>query len=124
MSRAAEVSTGFICVCVPTLAALARRRGPAKPTRSILNGQLNGNWPRSGRRPSSLDLCDRIEMLPDQMKLGAPPVGVVTGIEGGVRARDKEHYRGGGSIDASGEERGGGGAMGIMTTVSIEQTCV
>ena len=62
-------------------------------------------------------------MLPNEMKLGVP-VGVITGIEGGLQNREKENRRGHESIDGSGEEGGGGGAVGIMTTVTIEQTCV
>ena len=122
MIRAAEVSTGLICVCVPTLAALTHRRGPSKPTHSIINGQTKGHSRRSDRRPSSLDLFDRIEMLPSEVGLEYP-VGVVTGIEGGLHKNEKEGGQRYAYMDASGEE-GGGKATGIMTTVSIEQTYV
>jgi len=123
VNRAAEVSTGLICVCVPTLAALAQSRGPLKPTHSIVNGQSNINTRRSARRQSSLDYLDKIEMLPNQGKLKMP-IGVVTGIEGGVHRREKEDGERYGSIDASGDEEVGGEAKGIMTTVRIEQTYV
>ena len=58
---AAEVSTGLICVCIPTLAALKLRRGPLRPTQSIINGQSNGVSYLSARRKGSLDDFDRME---------------------------------------------------------------
>lgn len=62
-------------------------------------------------------------MLPNQGKLKMP-IGVVTGIEGGLHRREKEDGERYGSIDASGDEEVGGEAKGIMTTVRIEQTYV
>lgn len=56
---AAEISTGILCVCLPTLAALGHRRR-RRPSSSILNGQ---SYPRSTRcfgpdQPTSLNEKD------------------------------------------------------------------
>jgi len=142
----AEVATGIICVCLPTLAALTHRR-PRGPTTSIVNGQSNSRTGRSAgaqsyynRRKQPHDSDDQTlfhngdylelrEGANNGASLGAkvPQTAVVTGIIGGARASSTELAR-----DGRGEGGGRGeygeemeqGVGNIVKTVRIEQSYV
>ena len=62
-------------------------------------------------------------MLPNRRGLEIP-IGVVTGIEGGLQKRKREDTEDDGFISASEEEAGGCDKKSIMTTVRIEQSYV
>ena len=131
-TRAAEISTGLICVCIPTLAALVTRPHSLKPTRSIVNGEYNSRHGQlSGKRPPpSLDeqnLFDRvdIELQEDNFNatgLRIPESVVVTGIEGGNKRPSILGIQDGGSVDSHEERDERTNGMGIMKTVRIEQS--
>lgn len=94
--RAEEISTRLICVCVPELAAFARRRRhPIKPSDSILNGAATTRRinPYESMRHGSSDeqaLWDGIK-LKETQSFGntgifeAFPAAIVTDIESGVK---------------------------------------
>ena len=103
-NSAAEISTGIICVCLPTLAALGHRRR-RRPSTSILNGQ---SYPRSTRRfdpdqPTSLNEKDLYNTEDSGVRGNGsqhsdlvPQYAVVTAIRGGATSPPavKEDVRG------------------------------
>jgi len=128
----AEISTGLVCVCVPTLAPLAHRRTPARPTASIIAG-ASGSRRLGSKKPESLDeqgLWDRGDLELQQQASypnfsgGGPLKGtVVTGIEGGVRGPNSKRGAGD-SADSVEESEDAHRPGGILTTVSVEQSYV
>lgn len=127
--RAAEITTGLICVCCPPLAILAHRHGPQKPTRSILNGESGSRSTNlSGRRrPTSTDeeiLFDKGDMEL-QHRDTVHSSTMVTGVVGGARTYKKKASF---EIQEStlGDREGGvvseDHIAGIMRTVRVEQT--
>ena len=88
--REAEVSMGLICVCIPTLAPLARKRGPSRPSHSIINGTTvvrRKYYGGSAIQSTSLDDDRLFDILAaGHSALVQPPVAVVTGIVGGLDA--------------------------------------
>ena len=139
-SSAAEVSTGLICVCIPTLAPLAYRRRPVRPSESVLNGESRSrriHLPGT-KTSTSLDeqeLWSKVDLELQQQHgsshtvgIRAPPTAVVTGIEGGL---EKPVLQDGGHrmYDTAFENRGGdldepSRAMDILTTVRMEHSYV
>ena len=101
-NRTAEISSGVICVCIPTLAPLTRRRRPVRPSHSILQGLSESRKTHLGmkkRQPAtSLDERELWGGASEELDLqeplsthtrrysrqGPPDVAVFTGIEGGV----------------------------------------
>ena len=91
----AEVSSGLICVCIPTLAALGHRR-PLKPATSILNSRCTKFSGRKG--PSSLDeenLFDKGDLELGERRFSSacnqvPLSAVITGIKGGPESLRKQ----------------------------------
>ena len=135
--RAAEITTGLICVCIPELAAFGRYRHSSRPSQSILNGAAvtRRSHPYSTMKRNSLDgqaLCDGIRLeegrsITSNIKREIPalPMGVVVvDIEGGVslpqeRSGEKD-VLGEGKAHSGGEDAGP--KLGIMTSVRLEQT--
>lgn len=128
----AEISTGLICVCVPTLAPLAHRRKPARPTASIIAG-ASGSRRMGNKKPDSLDeqgLWDRGDLELQQQASypsfsGRGPLKgiVITGIQGGVRRPSAKHGAGD-SADSVDESEDAHRPGGILTTVSVEQSYI
>lgn len=131
VGRAAEVSTGVICVCAPPLAILAHRHAPQRPTRSIMNGDSNSRSANlSGRRrPTSTDeeiLFDRgdLELQHRDVKMASGTV--VTGVVGGATSHGEQ--AGGFEVhesrvaDRDGIIKGEDHITGIMRTVRMEQS--
>ena len=132
------MSAGLICVCVPTLAALAHRRRPTRPSDSIVQGRTNSrhiNFP-GPKTYTSLDeqgLWDgsNVELQrrnSDIVGVLVPPAAVVTGIRGGWDAKYKLEGEDG-SLDTgrtrTGEELDAANrAAGIVTTVRMEHSYV
>lgn len=124
----AEVSTGIICVCLPTLAALARpnRRGP---TASIMNGQSNSRGQSYYRRKQLGDSDDQTLVSGNYLELGernhdnpgvqVPQRTVVTGIEGGTHSSEFHQDHG---IAMAGYEADLVQGPAILKTVRIEQS--
>ena len=134
ISSIAEVSTGIICVCLPTLGAFTRRRCRG-PSISIVNGDSNMqsviSSPRKQNLVLNIDLFDReyIELEPDssqQIDFQGIPSGVASRVRGGSISRNV----GGSSRIAQGiipigiQEVSDPSAqeMKIVKTVSIEQS--
>lgn len=84
---AAEISTGIICACLPTLAALGhpRRR---QPSTSILNGKSYPRSPRSfgSHKPTGLDerYLFSTEFLASRELESESQFAVITAIRGGT----------------------------------------
>ena len=133
--RAAEVTTGLICVCVPALAPLAHRRRQARASGSASARVERSNSRRiyslSKRKSASPSLDEQDLWSRNDLELQqphsvyktagvkVPPSTVVTGIEGGVRlpSRQGEAHFGGFGEDAE-SNRG----PGILTTTRIEHS--
>ena len=91
-SSAAEVSSGLICVCIPTLASLSHRR-PARPSDSILQGRTNTrhtkfSGPNASTSLGEQELWDRADVelqhgYSDPADVLVPPSAVMMRIKGG-----------------------------------------
>ena len=122
VSRTAELSTGVICVCLPSISVLLhpRQRGP---TVSILNGNSNSRRPQQSRPKQSsghngLDLYHE-----EYLQLTE---SVITGIKGGAHPsmmQDDGHGLQGTTL-ADSTEKVDESAQGskITKTVEIEQS--
>lgn len=97
--RAAELSTGIICVCLPTLAALRQRKSKG-PSDSILNGISNPTHAQYLRWKQKASLNDRDLFSVDyvEMEEGSChstgenlPSTAVTEREGGQSYRTREN---------------------------------
>lgn len=138
VNSAAEVTSGFICVCVPALAPLAHRRRPLRPSDSIIKGHSNSRRvDLSGNKES-----DSLEELqprsegdfelrannPYTAALHPPAIAVVTSIRGGVRgdARPNNNDRRLtiGSADTGEQISASSRGAGIFTTVKMEHSYV
>ena len=148
--RAAEIASGILCLCMPTLAALkpSHRQNLKRPSVSILNGRSNSRrTPRtqgSGKhnilsgRDRSVDEQDLVEYDPIEGHKGPYPMErVVTRIGVGERDVDgKGNNPRSGAVDEvdegypserghdNGEIAGRGCTSGgdeIIKTVKIEQ---
>lgn len=134
INSAAEISTGVICVCLPTLAAL-RRRTSKGPSSSILHGISKSTrvesheWERSAglshQDPISGDYIEMEEgSCQDSRRLSAN--GVFTEIEGGaddcrvlacdLKTQDLASACAGEKSNLS------GAGQGILKTMTIEQS--
>ena len=139
-SSAAEVSTGLICVCIPTLAPLAHQRRPVRPSESVLNGESHSrriHLPGT-KKSTSLDeqeLWSKVDLELQQQHsssytvgIRAPPTAVVTGIEGGLK-KPVVQDGGPGMYETAFENSGGDlneptRATDILTTVRMEHSYV
>lgn len=91
ISSTAEISTGIICVCLPTLAVFTHRRSRG-PSTSIVNGECHMHRAMSSPRKQNLGLKDHglfdgeyLELGPAssrQFDLKIIPDGVATGNRG------------------------------------------
>lgn len=127
--REAEVSMGLICVCIPTLAPLARKRGPPGPSPSILNGATVARrkyYGGSTKKSTSLD-DDRLfdKLAAGHSTLVQLPVAVVTGIAGGLDAGTHGEL----GIEMKNSQRAQSGedldrSDGIVATVRMEHSYV
>lgn len=144
---AAEISSGIICVCLPTLAALGHRRR-RRPSTSILNGQSYPRSPRCFGRDPSTSLSTKALFNTECLEVGengsrrSDPVSqyaVITTIRGvttnhvlleGVSGSDglrtleiTSSPRSGGDTNSESAIATDGGG-GIMKSVRIEQSYV
>ena len=142
MPSAAEISTGLICVCSPTLAALAHRSDlHSKNSPNVAASRCSAqNYGRSSRlncpmSQDEVDLFDRSDHMGGHghMKTASVQdsmIGVITGIEGGFQSFEKglgERGTGDRGSNSSVEEIDDvarGSKTGILTTVRIEQSYV
>ncbi|KAK0515903.1 hypothetical protein JMJ35_001937 [Cladonia borealis] len=142
MWAAAEISTGLICVCCPTLAALAHHPNPRhKNSPNVATSRCSAqNYVRSSRlncpmSQDEVDLFDPSDHLRGHghMKTASVPdsmIGVITGIEGGFQSFEKglaERGTGDCGSNSSVEDVDNvarGSKTGILTTVRIEQSYV
>ncbi|KAL8685188.1 MAG: hypothetical protein Q9224_005921 [Gallowayella concinna] len=122
----AEITTGLICVCVPELAALARRRhrDTRRPSESIVNGSATTR--RTGRhKPRRLGSLDEEEpwdtiqlreksYAEESNEVALPPAAVVTKIKGGIVTPTDEYFR-----ESANE---GQQTDGIYTSVRLERS--
>lgn len=131
----AEISTGIICVCLPTLAAFTHRRSRG-PSTSIVNGDSNTHRTTSSSRKQHLGLNDPSLFEGEYIELGAGSSQdvdlrmtaglVVTGIRGGttsplsrdsiVEAQETTPLGAKEALDRSVQ------GMNIVKTVRIEQS--
>ncbi|MCJ1268849.1 hypothetical protein MMC22_008737 [Lobaria immixta] len=135
---AAELSTGIICVCLPTLAALRQCR-PKGPSESILNGISNtahAQYLRWKQNPSLNDRdllsVDYVEMEEGSCHTGGgsvPTTAVNTGIDGkgnkfrNTQENDVPKTQDIGPAAASREELNRSTPRrGILKTTTIEQS--
>lgn len=128
------MSSGLICVCIPTLAALSHRR-PAGPSDSILQGRSNTRRTKlSGLKASASleeqELWDRGDVeaphgTSEHVDVLIPPSAVITGIHGGSlpgHKLDGDNRFPGTACKSIGEEADDGNR--ILTTVRMEHSYV
>ncbi|KAL8990812.1 MAG: hypothetical protein Q9169_008031 [Polycauliona sp. 2 TL-2023] len=126
---AAEIAIGFVCVCVPELAALTRRRRHDRPSQSIVNGGTTSR--RTGqyrlRRLGSLDEEAPWEGSQSKQRghheirgdTPIPPAAVITKIQGGLDTPPDPLQRG---MFFPQGTNGSKGADGIYRTVKMERS--
>ncbi|KAL8666783.1 MAG: hypothetical protein Q9168_007419 [Polycauliona sp. 1 TL-2023] len=126
---AAEIAIGFVCVCVPELAALTQRRGHGRPSESVVNGATTSR--RTGqyrlRRLGSLD--EEAPWEGSQLKHKGhheasgdgplPPAAVITKIQGGLHTPPDRHEPG---MFFPPNTNGPSGTDGIYRTVKMERS--
>ena len=121
-SRAAEISTGLICVCVPEIAPIARQRcSSSRPTHKEVYG---GFKPRDSRMRDPSASLDEVDLFSGTQEIenGYPKSdrtqvpAVMTGIRGGIEMSSREDLKTGRKAPFPEND------IGVVTTIKLERS--